>query len=262
MSVSLVITTYNWKDALALVLQSALHQTRLPDEIVIADDGSNDGTDQMVANIAVNAPVPILHSWQEDNGFRVAMCRNKAIAKASGEYIILIDGDIVMERHFVEDHLSMARKGYFVQGTRVLLSEQKTNVLLNRRGDIISFWDKGIGNRKNCLRSPLFAKMFSWESAGIKGIKTCNFACWKEDAVNINGFDEDFVGWGREDSDFAARLLRYGVCRRTLRFCAIAYHLYHQVQSRVSLGQNDALLGETLQAVNKVQCGNGIDKYL
>ena len=104
MNISLIITTYNWKEALEVALLSAFGQTLLPDEIIVADDGSRAGTGNIVASLAKDAPIPVLHSWQEDKGFRLARSRNRAIAKARGEYIILVDGDVVLEKHFIEDH--------------------------------------------------------------------------------------------------------------------------------------------------------------
>ncbi|MDP3013090.1 MAG: glycosyltransferase family 2 protein [Candidatus Subteraquimicrobiales bacterium] len=261
MRVSLIITTYNWKDALALVLKSALRQTRRPDEIIVADDGSSDGTGEMVREIDRQAPMSVHHSWQEDKGFRAARSRNRAIAAATGEYVILIDGDIIMERHFVEDHLAAARQGFFVQGGRVLLNERKTGEVLAGRDVGISFFAAGLANRQNHLRSRLLSRVLSSESYGLGGIKTCNLAFFRADALAINGFDEDFEGWGREDSDFAARLLNYGIRRLNLRFQAVAFHLHHPVQSRTRLGLNDEKLAGTIRT-GKARCLNGIEQYL
>ncbi|MFZ5761294.1 MAG: glycosyltransferase family 2 protein, partial [Thermodesulfobacteriota bacterium] len=206
MRVSLIITTYNWKEALALVLASALRQTRLPDEIIVADDGSTDGTAELVASLAKEASIPVIHSWQEDKGFRVAMSRNKALAKAKGEYIILADGDIIMERHFVEDHLAAARPGFFVQGGRALLSRHKTERILSPAGQgRVSFFEASLANRKNALRSRALSFFLSGEGRGLGGIRACNLAFYRADAVAINGFNEEFQGWGREDSDFVCR---------------------------------------------------------
>ena len=91
MKVTLVITTYNWPEALKLVLESITNQSVLPNEVVIADDGSSQETYDLIKSFNLTSDINILHSWQEDDGFRVARSRNKAILKASGDYIILID---------------------------------------------------------------------------------------------------------------------------------------------------------------------------
>ena len=92
-------------------------------------------------------------------------------------------------------------------------------------------------------------------------IQTCNMAFFRSDCVKVNGFNEDFIGWGREDSEFGARLLNAGVKRRDLRFGAVAYHLHHQGASRTMLDRNNQLLLETL-GERKLWCKNGIDKHL
>ena len=123
MRVSVIITTYNRPDALLLVLQSIESQTKLPEEVIIADDGSDDNTEKLITNYQESSSLNIIHSWQEDKGFRVSKSRNKAIAKSSYDYIILIDGDMILHTEFIRDHINNAEPGFFIQGSRVLLSK-------------------------------------------------------------------------------------------------------------------------------------------
>ena len=261
MRVSLIVTTYNWKEALALSLRSALAQELLPLEIIVADDGSGPDTAEVVARIQARARVPVVHCWQQDRGFRLARSRNRAIARARGDYIVLIDGDILLEKHFLLDHCKFARQGYFVQGTRVLLTRELSEEIL-RSGEFESgFCARRVENRKNCFRSNVLARLFSFRSRRIGGIKTCNFAFWKQDAVAINGFNEEFVGWGREDSEFTVRLFNAGVRRQNIRFNALAYHLWHPMNDRARLGENDRILERTIRE-NLSWCAKGLDQYL
>ncbi len=261
MKISLIITTYNWKEALALSLKSALAQKQKPFEIIVADDGSEKDTAALIRRIAANAPLPIIHSWQEDKGFRLSASRNKAIALATGDYIVLVDGDIVQEEHFISDHVRFARPGYFVQGTRVLLNEKLAREVLREQRLVRLFCAKGVENKKNCIRSGMLANLFSFKSKNTKGVRTCNFAFWRKDAIAVNGFNEEFVGWGREDSEFTARLLNYGLIRRNMKFNGLAYHLYHPMNDRSYLNLNDVILQETLEQ-KKCWCEKGIDRYL
>ncbi len=260
MIVSLVITTFNWKEALELSLRNVLSQTRPPDEIIIADDGSSDGSRELVAEIAAATDVNIIYAWQADKGFRAARSRNRAIAMAKGDYVILIDGDIVVEKHFVEDHLSVARRRRFVQGTRVLVNKIKTQDILRQKHLELTMISSGLGNRKNCLRSRLLANVLSYNKTGLSGIKTCNFAFWRQDALDVNGFNEDFIGWGREDSEFASRLMNRGIKRHNLKFMAVAFHLYHKDCRRERLSENNDLLGLAVSQ-RYTYCDNGIKKY-
>ena len=261
MQISLIITTYNWKEALQLSLDSVLKQKVLPLEVIVADDGSAEGTGEIIKSITADSPIPIIHSWQEDKGFRLARSRNKAIARARGEYIILIDGDILLEPHFVHDHHQFARPGFFVQGTRVLLNEFLSNQVVRSGHLSATFCSQGVENRKNCLRSGFLARLFSLKSKQLRGVRTCNFAFWREDALRVNGFNEEFVGWGREDSEFIARLMNSGVRRQNVKFNALAYHLYHAINDRKHLSKNDRILQQTIN--QKLRwCEHGLQQHL
>jgi len=261
MKVSLIITTYNWKEALEMSLISALNQTIPPLEIVVADDGSRPDTKELIEKIANESPISIIHSWQADKGFRLARSRNRAISKTQGNYIILIDGDIILEQHFIEDHLRFARPGYFIQGTRVLLSRELSALVFAEKKMNSTLCSRGVENKKNCLRSNFLAGLFSFRSASLTGIKTCNFSFMKEDAVAVNGFNEAFIGWGREDSEFTVRLFNNGLKRRNMKFNGLAYHLYHKMNDRTHLELNDRILQETIER-KLTWCEKGLDQYL
>lgn len=261
MQISIIITTFNWKEALELSVRSVFHQTQLPSEIIIADDGSGEDTREMITALQEDSPIPIVHSWQENKGFRLSRSRNKALSIARGDYIILLDGDIVVEKHFIEDHREAARKGYFVQGARVLLNEQCTKTALEQKEVTFTLTDPGMENRKNSIRSDLLSKIFSFSTQRLTGIKTCNFAFWREHAETVNGFNEDFVGWGREDSEFSARMLNYGIKRKNLKFKAVAFHLYHKINSRQHIEKNDQILAETLRS-QLTWCENGLNHHV
>jgi glycosyltransferase involved in cell wall biosynthesis len=258
---SLVVTTYNRPDALALVLRSALAQRRPPDEILVADDGSRDETRVLVQAIARDAPVPVVHCWQPDDGFRVAAIRNEAFARVSGDYVLMIDGDIVLHPAFVADHVRAARPGWMTQGSRVLLGEARTRRALAGGFVAPTVLSGDLRNRFNALRAPWLSPLLSRERPDVFRVRTANLGCWLEDVVRVNGFDERFVGWGREDSEFTARMFHAGVRLRQVKLAAIGYHLWHPDASRAALARNDALLEATLRE-RPVRCDQGIDRRL
>lgn len=261
MKVSLIVTTYNRPDALKLVLKSAVMQSALPHEIVVADDGSSKETANVIEEASKESPVPILHAWQEDRGFRAAMSRNRAIAMSSGEYIMMIDGDMVLHPEFIKDHMEASEKGCFVQGSRVLLSEEATKKAIKDSKTSFSIFSKSINNRKNAIRCAFLRSLFSKKSSSLKGVRTCNFALFRDDILSVNGLDNRFVGWGREDSEFAARLLNSGMVRKDLKFAAVAYHLYHEESTRESLTENDMRLSRTIEE-RLTRCEDGIDRFI
>jgi len=261
MHVSLIITTYNRPDALLLVLRSIEFQALTPDEVIIADDGSGNDTKAAICAFQKTSDLNIIHSWQEDNGFRAAKSRNKAIAKSSSDYIILIDGDMILHPKFIQDHVNNAESGYFIQGTRVLLTKNTTSKALKDMNIQFSFFSQGIQNRKNAIHSNFLSKLFSKKKNYLRGIKTCNMAFFKKDCINVNGFNNDFEGWGKEDSEFIVRLLNSGINRKNLRFNALQFHLWHNENTRASLKQNEMIFNNAID--NKTKwCDNGISEYL
>lgn len=259
-AISLIITTYNWKEALVAVLQSVKNQSVLPNEVIVADDGSGDETRLAIHEMAQHFPVPLIHSWQEDLGFRAAMSRNRAIAKASSPYVVIVDGDIVLHPQFIEDHVRFAEKNCFVVGSRTLLPKHLSQKILEGEKVDISFFTKGIKNRKNLINSSFLSFLFTRKTTALKRAISCNMAFWKEDIIKVNGFNEDFTGWGREDSELVVRLLNAGFVRKSLKFKANGLHLFHPENNRDRLSVNDGLLAETI-ANKKTRCENGISNH-
>ena len=259
-SVSLVITTYNNPPFLEIVLKSVLRQNAYPKEVVIADDGSRAETRILIERYQRIFPVPLIHSWIPDQGFRVSMSRNKAIAKATGDYIVMVDGDMVLTPHFIKDHKRLMQKGFFVMGSRAPLSESATRSRLRTLNPTFHFWSCRLKKPLALVRMPFLSNWIKGKS-GITRAKTCNVAFWKEDCVKINGFDENFEGWGYEDSDFFQRMLNIGINRKNAKGMAGAVHLYHPEANRVNAGKNWQMLQETI-AFKRTRARKGIDQYI
>lgn len=262
-SVSVVVTTFNWPEALAKTLRALAAQQTLPGEVIVADDGSGPATRDCIERIARDYPIPLHHCWQPDQGFRAALCRNRAIAAASGEYVILLDGDMVPHPAFVADHLAAARRNTFVQGMRVLTDADGRDRLLASDAYTLRFFDPGIRRRRHALRLPWLSRCIAAVSpnTSLKAIKTCNQAWWREDLVALNGFDERYEGWGREDVDLAVRAIRLGIRRRSLRFAGLASHLYHPERHDGETSANDALIFETKHG-RRTRSLLGLDRHL
>jgi len=258
MKLTLIITTFNRPESLLLVFESIKIQTFLPSEIIIADDGSFNETTDLIKSFKQNSNLNITHVWQENIGFRASRSRNNAILKSTGDYIVLIDGDVILHNNFIKDHIICAEPGYFIQGTRVLLSEKNTIKALSNKTIFFSFFTSGLRNRKNSIHSNLLSKIFLNRKNNIQGIKSCNMAFYKNDCLKINGFNNEFEGWGREDSEFVVRLMNSGIKRKNVRFNAIQFHLWHNENTRVLLHKNNAILEKTINSRSH-WCENGIN---
>jgi glycosyltransferase involved in cell wall biosynthesis len=258
---SLIISTYNREDALELTLLSVLNQSVMPDEIIIADDGSGAETKELIDRYVEKFPVPLIHCWHEDAGFRLAAIRNKAMTMAKNEYLIQIDGDMILHHHFIRTQKKFAWKGRFIQGSRVLLMNGPTNEALKSKKLTFGVFQSGIRNRFNAIYSEFLATIFSRRVNDIYRVRGCNLAFWKEDVLQVNGFNEDFEGWGREDSEFVVRMNNNNIERKHLKFAGFGYHLYHRENSRELLPKNQKILQDAIDR-KVVRCRNGIDKYM
>ncbi len=263
MRTSLIIATYNWPQALALCLTSIQEQHLMPSEIIIADDGSTDETLKLVQSFQQKLPVPVKHIWQPDEGFQLGKIRNKAMAAATGDYLVQIDGDLILHPHFMRDHVLAARPGYFIGGSRVLLDETLSQELLRHQRHHFSLFTKGVKNHFNGMHLPSLARtigVFKKEK-GLYNLRGCNMSFWKKDIVAVNGYNEEIYGWGREDTELVIRLYNTGIKRVFFKLQGIVYHLYHKEYDRSKLLQNDELVQQAITG-KKAYCTKGIDQYL
>lgn len=239
--ISLIVSTYNWPAALAVVLTACSRQTDRRFEIIVADDGSTDATREVIESARHLLPVHLEHVWHPDDGFRAAAIRNKAIASARGEYLIFLDGDCVPQPDFIARHRALAERGAMVTGSRILLGRSLTQSVLNTS---VSLFDRGLafwlvqkmkGESNKFL--PFLAKLPGWpgrveEGFKWRGIKGCNMAAWAKDVAAIDGFDESYKGWGHEDADFVVRLHNAGIKRKKGFMATEVLHLWHEKASR------------------------------
>jgi glycosyltransferase involved in cell wall biosynthesis len=262
---SLLIATYNWPEALELCLKSVLHQKVLPGEVIIADDGSRGETRNLIESFQKKFPVPLSHIWQPDEGFQLARIRNKGIAAANFPYIIQIDGDLILHPFFIKDHLQLGKKGYFTTGSRVLLSPETSQRLLENHSIELTKYSFGNRNFFNGLRSywlrHIMAGKYKTKGKNMFYVKGCNMAFWKEDLLKVNGYNESFFGWGREDSELAIRLMNAGITKQFIKMGGICYHLYHKEASREMEEKNTQMMEDAIQH-KTTWAEKGISQYL
>jgi glycosyltransferase involved in cell wall biosynthesis len=258
----LVISSYERPDALAAVLSSVARQRAAPDEIIVADDGSGTATRDLIANFARRSAVPVRAVSQPHEGFRLTRLRNLAIAAATADFLIFIDGDMLLHEGFVADHRRQARPGCFTQGVRVRADPALTARLIDEPRTPLGFGTAGLGvlRRAYLLRSRRLASGTRRLANNIIAIKGCNQAFWRADLVRVNGFNEAIEGWGPEDKELCARLAHAGIERQTLMFGGIAVHLHHPPASRSALPANVAVLQDTLRE-RRTWCERGLDAH-
>lgn len=254
--ISIVVTTYNRDDALAAVLRSLAGQTDPDFEVIVADDGSRPSTALLVETWKGRVGLRLEHVWHEDRGFRAAEIRNRAVLVARGRYVIFLDGDCLVRPGFVAQHRALAKAGYFVAGNRVLLSDAMTRKVLAERLPVERWsllrWlgarlTGGINRLAALLTLPLGPARL-WRKDRWTGVRSCNLAIWQDDLIRVDGFDADYQGWGREDSDLVVRLLRAGIARKDGNFATGVLHLHHKEFDRAALPDNDTRLNAVIGA--------------
>lgn len=266
--ISVIVSTYNWPRALEIVLDSLACQDERGFEVVVADDGSTPDTGELVAARAVDFPVPLRHVWQEDQGYRLSASRNRAVAASRGDYLLFLDGDCPVRANFLSTHRRLARPGWFVAGNRILLGSTLTAAVLagGRPVYLYTFLEFLLARRCGEVNRllPLFRlpdgcfrrlAPRSWHKA-----IGCNIAVWREDFYRVNGFDENFVGWGHEDAEFVGRLINSGIYRKDGRFAAPVLHLWHRLNDRADKAGNLRRLHEQL-AKKITRAELGVDRY-
>ncbi len=268
--ITLIIAVYKNVAALKILLDAVRLQSILPDEIIIAEDGEFDD----MCNFIATQNIPnLIHLTQEDTGWRKARSLNNAIKKASGDYLIVIDGDCIPHPNFIEGHIACSEPHKVCCGKRSELGEKTTksiydgtlsikNLTKNYLFGAIKHHQDGTRHYEEGIYIPYTAWMYQWlKNRHVRYMIGCNYSCYKADMLAINGLDEDYtkpsVG---EDIDLGWRFRGLGIELKSCRNTANMYHLYHTKNFNTdTLKENDAILKKNFD-VNRYICRNGIEK--
>lgn len=245
--ISLIVTTCDRPDALALLLASVARQTESPLEVVVCDDGSGPATRAIVDHWRDRLLCDLRQVWQPRETRGMARLRNLGIATAAGEYVVTLEGDLVLDANFVADHATAARLGQWVQGVHARLSPSATaGLLASGRSESLG-WRHGASGGWHAIRSPWLARCAGQHEPRATQLDTCNQAYWRADLVRANGFDERFGGGDAEAREMAARLGHAGLESVYLRHLAVAWQLASSSSGPPPRDDDERLLAETLR---------------
>jgi glycosyltransferase involved in cell wall biosynthesis len=233
MKASVIMSTYNAEEWLEKVIGGFSVQTESDFEIIIADDGSGPKTRELIEKLRTEVKMPVVHVWQEDNGFQKTQILNKAIVASSSDYLIFTDGDCIPRADFVATHLAKREKGYFLSGGYFKLPMDISKAIT--REDIIAqkcfnaSWLKEQGLKSGTLK--LTAKGFVESLLNfITPTKATwnghNASAYKSDIIAVNGFNQE-MRYGGEDREMGERLFNSGLRAKQIRYSAICVHLDH-----------------------------------
>ncbi len=273
-SCAVIISVYKDTEALGLILDALLHQSILPAEIIVSEDGNAPSMKTFVESWQEQCPT-ILHLTQDDNGWRKNRALNRAIAAARSDYLIFIDGDCVPYPEFVAEHLKLKMPNTVLCGRRSEPGERFSAMLRNRSISLKNYENHYIRNffalKKDQVKHyeegiylgsshPIFhlVHALSRKESHIVG---CHFSCYKSDMIRINGFDEDFtMPTTGEDSDIERRMRLIGITMKSCRNAANMVHLYHPKNF------DGETAGKTVALMNSKGdepfCHNGLNQHL
>ena len=222
---------------LRMALLSLASQSRLPDEVVVADDGSREDLPGLLKAMKSSLPFPLRFVTQDDAGFRLARCRNNGIRIASGDLVLSTDQDIVFTKDYVRTFAEAIGTGEFIVSFPVRLDADQTTGLTEKRVSEADYAGlvrpeqlKEINGqyRKDLFYRVLYALKLRRIGPKLRGGV---FGAWREDLLAVNGFDENYKGWGNEDDDLGHRLYRYGITGRNVTRTELPLHLEHPVNN-------------------------------
>lgn len=250
-----IMAAYNNVAAMKLVLDGYLAQKDKLFSLCVADDGSTGEVKQLV-EFYRKKQLNIRHVWHEDKGFRRAKILNKALASSEADYIVFTDNDCIPSPYFVADHRAWAEAETMISGRRVDLGSTVTKELLDNNLTINKlnnpWWllansiNKKLSRAENAIRFPLwFCNLWSKKPRNLLG---ANMAVWLADLNKVNGFDNDFVGYGCEEVDLQRRLEKVGLKIKTMRGRGSLFHLHHPENS---------LSAETQELIRKKAAQDG-----
>ena len=236
MKLSVIITTYNSEDWLQKVLAGYSVQTELDFEIVIADDGSTEKTKAVIESFQNQFKFPIVHVWQEDNGFQKCKILNKAILGTKSDYLLFTDGDCIPRKDFVAQHLKNKEEGYFLSGGyfKLPMEISKTISLENIKSQqcfsISWLLKNGVSKSfklSKLTKIQLFATFMNWLTPTKRTFNGHNTSCFKKDLLAVNGFNEE-MRYGGLDREVGERLFNFGILSKQIRYSAVCLHLDHK----------------------------------
>ena len=234
MRTTVIVATYNEPRQLDLVLEGLVRQTLAPDEVFVADDGSDEETRELIQGWQARAPWPLHHAWHEDAGFR-KWISNEAVRRSAGEWLLFLDGDAIPHSRWLADHIAASSWGEVLCGRRVKLGPKFTRRVDRewvRSGRLEQLpgpvtWSGLWGDSKRTglgIRLPApVARLIHPRPRKLMGV---NFSVSRTAFEAVNGWDEEWPGRG-EDRDLDLRLLRSGAKFAALLNRAVVYHLHH-----------------------------------
>lgn len=266
-TIGVIISTYNNPLWLKKTLWGYTIQERKADEIIIADDGSDNETEEVINSF--KDILPIKHVWHKDNGFRKCMILNKAITESVSDYLIFTDQDCIPRKDFIYTHAKFAQDGYFLSGGYFKLPMSTSKAItqndIHQQKPFQLKWlfDNEVKRSFKCtklINNNTFTTFMNFITPAKASWNGCNSSTWRKNLIEVNGFNEDML-YGGEDRELGERLFHLGIHSKQIRYSAIIVHLDHNrpYKSQKVMDKNNIIRQKTKKE-RIIQTPNGINK--
>jgi glycosyltransferase involved in cell wall biosynthesis len=272
MKASIIVAVYKDIDALKLIVKALENQTYKNFELVVAEDNNSERMKEYINSVK---SITIKHTFQEDIGVRKARSQNNGVLASDGELLIFIDGDCIPYSTFVEAHIALAEQGVVRSGRRLNLPEDLSLQMRFEKMEPVelekSLWKyapKLLLDKEARFKQGLYVNPKGWVYRNLidrknrsSAILGCNFSCFRDDMIAINGFDESYGESAvSDDMDLDWRFRAYGLKLRSCKNAANVMHLYHTAHDRGDASAQVALMRER-EAKGLYRCEMGINNY-
>ena len=225
-SVSLIITTCNWPEALEITLLSLLKQKQMPDEIIIVGYESAMTTGTLIDSLKSGFNTSLIHVLSVTDNWQSATMLNKSVAKSQSEYIIQIDSGTILHPCFIKDHLQFASPMCFVTGKSAFIDKRLSSDILSNKHWQLSAFSGHIKKRLNALHIKSIALFLLRPHLDIARRQGKITAYWRQDFVKVNGYDENINERKSGEAELAARFINNKIGQMNLKFSAIQFQLF------------------------------------
>jgi glycosyltransferase involved in cell wall biosynthesis len=233
-------------------------------EVVVTDDGSSDGTPQVVEEFAARVSFPVQLTSHIHQGYQLARCRNEGVFASQAPYLLFLDGDCLIPPDHVWQHLRARRQGLVRAGYCCLLDRETSEQLtLSQVRDGSFVRSASWGERRKLARMHRKAGLYRLLRHPTKPkLFGGNVGIYRADFQRVNGYDENFRGWGCEDDDLRLRLRSAGIRIASILGRTCTYHLWHPPGTTTPCRWRDGDNVPYLLRPNRpTVCENGLSKY-
>ncbi|WP_314348330.1 glycosyltransferase [Fusobacterium massiliense] len=236
MKISVIVPIYNRLEHLRALFLCLLKQKKQPDELIITDDGSSQKVLDFIGDLIPKAQFKVKHIYQEDKGFRKTRALNNGVRNSIGDLLIFCDQDLIFGEEYIETIAKNIKNDIFLMGRAHHITEAEKSIILSDINKIATYNEivqkipsKYIETIKKMLKEDRKRRLLKTFKLAKRGIRLVgmSYALMKDSYIKVNGYDENYIGWGQEDDDFGNRLTVAGIKGKELVTKNIQLHLWH-----------------------------------